>query len=45
MVDYYAGEYGVALAAIDRYLANTPTDPATAYYYRGLILRAQTRIT
>ena len=40
MVDYYAGEYGVALGAIDRYLANSPADPAAAYYYRGLILRA-----
>jgi soluble lytic murein transglycosylase len=40
IVDYYAGEYAVALAAIDRYLAAVPTDQATARYYRGLILRA-----
>lgn len=40
IVDYYAREYGVALGAIDRYLANAPADPASAYYYRGLVLRA-----
>jgi tetratricopeptide (TPR) repeat protein len=40
IVDYYAGEYMVAQAAIDRYLAGEPADPATAHYYRGLVLRA-----
>lgn len=41
IVDYYAGEYGVAIAAFDRYLQGSPTDPATAYYYYGLTTRAQ----
>jgi soluble lytic murein transglycosylase len=48
IVDYFAGEYGVALAALDRYLNSPPADdqtdttadPAKAYYYRGLTLRA-----
>jgi soluble lytic murein transglycosylase len=40
IVDYYAGEYSVALAALDRYLAAEPADPARAYYFRGLVLRA-----
>ena len=40
IVDYYAGEYAVAVAALDRYLGNTPDDPGTAYYYKGLAQRA-----
>jgi len=40
IVDYYAGQYGVALAAIDRYLQGTPLDPGTAHYFNGLIHRA-----
>jgi peptidoglycan lytic transglycosylase len=36
LVDYYAGEYGVALAAFDRYLQSDPADPASALYYSGL---------
>ena len=36
LVDYYAGEYGVALAAFDRYLQSEPADPAAALYYSGL---------
>jgi soluble lytic murein transglycosylase len=36
IVDYYAGEYGVAMAAFDRYLQNNPVDPATAHYFYGL---------
>lgn len=40
LIDYYAGQYGVALAAFDRYLQNNPTDPASAYYYSGLTNRA-----
>jgi soluble lytic murein transglycosylase len=42
-VDYYAGEYNVALAALDRYLATVSDDPVglgTAYHFRGLVLRA-----
>jgi len=40
LVDYYAGEYGLALAAFDRYLQTAPADPATAYYFLGLSQRA-----
>lgn len=40
IVDYYAGQYGVATAAFDRYLQNSPADPAAAYYYYGLANRA-----
>lgn len=39
IIDYYAGEYSVALAALDRYLL-APADPATALYFKGLCLRA-----
>jgi len=41
IVDYYAGEYGAASAAFDRYLQAGPVLPATARYYYGLSLRAQ----
>ncbi len=41
LVDYFAGEYGVALSAFDRYLDGAPTEPAAALYYQGLILRDQ----
>jgi soluble lytic murein transglycosylase len=40
IVDYYAGEYGVALAAIDRYFQTNGSDVSTARYYNGLALRA-----
>jgi soluble lytic murein transglycosylase len=40
IVDYFAGEYGVARAAFDRYFQSNPADPATARYYNGLALRA-----
>lgn len=38
LVDYYAGEYAVAIQAFDRYLAGSPAYPAAAYYYRGQAL-------
>ena len=38
LVDYYAGEYGGALAAFDRYLAANPINDGTAHYYRALTL-------
>jgi soluble lytic murein transglycosylase len=41
IVDYNAGEYGVAMAAFDRYLKAEPAFPATAHYYQGLIFRDQ----
>ncbi len=40
IVDYYAGQYGVALAAFDRYFQASPVELATARYYNGLTLRA-----
>jgi soluble lytic murein transglycosylase len=40
LVDFFAGEYGMALAAFDRYLSQTPADPGTALYYSGLAHRA-----
>lgn len=40
IVDYYAGQYGVALAAFDRYFQSGAVDPATAHYYNGLSIRA-----
>ena len=36
LVDFYAGEYGAALAAFDRYLLSEPSDPGTAYYFTGM---------
>jgi soluble lytic murein transglycosylase len=41
IVDYFAGEYGVATTAFDRYLQLGGADPAAAIYYYGLSLRAQ----
>jgi len=40
LVDYFAGQYGVAIAAFDRYFQANGADPATARYYNGLSLRA-----
>ncbi|HSB03086.1 MAG TPA: tetratricopeptide repeat protein [Anaerolineales bacterium] len=39
LVDYYAEQYDVALAAFDRYLAANPVNDGTAHYYRALTLR------
>jgi soluble lytic murein transglycosylase len=41
LVDYNAGQYGVALVAFDKYLSLSPSDASTALYYKGLILRNQ----
>ena len=38
LVDYFAGQYDVAIAAFDRYLS-TNGDDGTAHYYRALALR------
>ncbi|MBL8099448.1 MAG: tetratricopeptide repeat protein [Anaerolineales bacterium] len=36
LVDYFAGQYAVGIAAFDRYLQTNPTDnDGTAYYYRA----------
>lgn len=43
IVDYFAGQYGQAAMAFDRYLQGTPADPGLAYYYYGQSLRAQGR--
>jgi soluble lytic murein transglycosylase len=40
LVDYYAGQYGVALAAFDRFLAANTEHDGAVHYYRGLTLRA-----
>jgi soluble lytic murein transglycosylase len=40
IIDYFAGQYGVALSALERYLQNNPTDPGSAHYYYALSLRA-----
>jgi len=39
LVDYFAGQYAVAVAAFDRYIAENPTHDGTAYYYRALAHR------
>lgn len=36
LVDYFAGQDGVAIAAFDRYLSTTETHDGTAHYYLGL---------
>jgi soluble lytic murein transglycosylase len=40
LVDYYAGEYAVAIQSFDRYLGNSPAYPAAAYYYKGQSLNS-----
>ncbi|GAB4504929.1 MAG: transglycosylase SLT domain-containing protein [Anaerolineales bacterium] len=40
LVDYFAGQYDVALAAFDRYLNAGLDSDGTARYYRALTLRA-----
>jgi len=39
LVDYYAGQYDVAVAAFDRYIEANPISDGTAHYYRALALR------
>lgn len=39
IVDYYAGQYDVAITALDRYIAANPVSDGTAHYYRALALR------
>ena len=41
LVDYYAGQYSLSIAAFDRYLNEGVEDAATANYYRGLAFRAR----
>ena len=39
LVDYFAGQYDVAAAAFDRYIAANPGNDGTPHYYRALALR------
>jgi soluble lytic murein transglycosylase len=39
LVDYFAGQYGVALAAFSRYLINHPEHDGTVLHYLALIMR------
>ncbi len=39
LVDYFAGQYDVAIAAFFRYLDANPVNDGTAYYYRALSYR------
>lgn len=46
LVDYFAGQYDIALVALDRYIEANQTNPAndgTAAYYRALTLREMQR--
>ena len=36
LIDYYAGQYAVAIAAFDRYMQEEGADVATSLYYKGL---------
>jgi len=38
LVDYFAGQYGAALAAFDRYIAFTPDNDGTVHFYRAKAL-------
>ena len=38
ITDYYAGQYDVALAALERYIANNPGEDGTGHYYRAYTL-------
>lgn len=40
IVDYFAGQYSLAIAAFDRYLVDGSENAGTAYYYKGMSLRA-----
>lgn len=40
VVDYYAGQYNLALAALNRYIENNPEHDGSAYHFRALTLRA-----
>jgi soluble lytic murein transglycosylase len=39
LVDYFAGQYDVAIAAFDRYIAENPVNDGTATYYKALAYR------
>jgi len=41
LINYYIGQYPLAIEAFDRYTANNNTDLDKALYYKGLATRAQ----
>lgn len=43
IVDYYAGQYDIALVALDRHIKENPAHDGTASYYRALTLRELNR--
>lgn len=43
IVDYYAGQYGIALDALKRYASTHPENDGTADFYRALTLQAMGR--
>ncbi len=38
LTDYFAGQYDVALTALERYIADNPGEDGTAHYYRAYAL-------
>lgn len=44
LVDYYAAQYDVALAAFDRYISANPTNNGSVHYFRALTFRQLGRI-
>ena len=43
LVDYYADQFDVALAAFERYIAANPTNSGTVHYFRALTFREMQR--
>lgn len=43
LVDYFAGQYDVALVVFERYIEENPVNDGTAQYYRALTLREMQR--
>jgi len=41
LVDYFVGQYGVAIDAFNRYIANKPDHDGTAHHYKAFALRYQ----
>jgi soluble lytic murein transglycosylase len=40
LVDYFAGQYDVAIKALTQYIDQTPTNDGTAYYFRAMSYRS-----
>jgi soluble lytic murein transglycosylase len=43
LIDYYADQFDVALAAFERYIAANPTNSGTVHYFRALTFREMQR--